>query len=150
YLTAALSAVSGAFYLAVVLPQMSPIILPATVAALVGLGVLNFLGIRESARTTAVFASIAAGGQLLAVLLTAVSLGPSGIVQSFTRLASGQALTPVVLVTGYAAAFLAFSGLESIAQLALAMREPRRLIASRAMLAVVVTMAITSPLLTLW
>jgi hypothetical protein len=40
--------------------------------------------------------------------------------------------------------------LESIAQLAPAMREPRRLVAGKAMFAVVMTMAITSPLLTLW
>src|SRR5437879_216039 len=45
---------------------------------------------------------------------------------------------------------LAFSGLESIAQLAPAMREPRKSVAYRAMGAVVMTMAITSPLLTLW
>jgi hypothetical protein len=40
--------------------------------------------------------------------------------------------------------------LESIAQLAPAMREPRRKVAYRAMAGVVITMAITSPLLTLW
>src|SRR5260370_29489712 len=44
----------------------------------------------------------------------------------------------------------AFSGGESIAQLAPSMREPRRKVAYRAMCAVVLTMAITSPLLTLW
>jgi hypothetical protein len=54
------------------------------------------------------------------------------------------------VITGYAAAFLAFSGLESIAQLSPAMREPRRAVAYRAMAMVVVTMAVTSPLLTLW
>jgi hypothetical protein len=55
-----------------------------------------------------------------------------------------------MLITGYAAAFLAFSGLETIAQLAPAMREVRRIVATRAMMAVVATMAVTSPLLTLW
>ena len=152
YLTAALSAVSGAMYLAVVVPGMSPqwIILSATVFALAGLGFLNLLGIKESARTTAIFACLAAGGQLLVVIATAIYLGPAGIVHSFSHLTSGPPLTPLNLITGYAAAFLAFSGLESIAQLAPAMRSPRRLVASRAMLAVVVTIAITSPLLTLW
>ncbi len=152
YLTAALSAVSGAFYLAVVIPGMSPswIILSATVFALVALGILNFVGIRESARTTAIFASMAAGGQLLVVFATAVYLGPAGIIHSFTYLTSGPPLSPLNIVTGYAAAFLAFSGLESIAQLAPAMRSPRKVVASRAMLAVVGTMVITSPLLTLW
>ncbi len=152
YLTAALSAVSGAFYLAVIFPAMSPqwIILSSTVIALVALGVLNFMGIKESARTTALFASVAAGAQLLVVVATAVYLGPAGILHSFAYLTSGPPMTPLVLVTGYAAAFLAFSGLESIAQLAPAMRQPRKSVATRAMAGVIMTMAVTSPLLTLW
>jgi Amino acid transporters len=150
YLTAALSALSGMLYLAVVAPYVSPWVTQATVAALIGLGVLNLLGIRESARTTAIFVVLAGIGQAAVVLATAVYLGPAGIVHSFSYLTDWRAMTPVVVLTGYGAAFLAFSGLESIAQLAPAMREPRRIVSSRAMIAVVVTMAITSPLLTLW
>jgi amino acid transporter len=152
YLTAALSALSGVIYLAVVLPSLGPlwITITVTVTALLGLGVLNVLGIKESARTTAVFSTMAAAGQLVVVVAVAVSLGPSGIIHSFTALTSGASLPLRSVVTGYAAAFLAFSGLESIAQLAPAMREPRRAVAYRAMGAVVITIAITSPLLTLW
>jgi amino acid transporter len=150
YLTAAISALSGMLYLAVVAPYVSPLVTQFTVAALIGLGVLNLLGIKESARTTAVFVMLAGIGQAAVVLATAVYLGPTGIVHSFVHLTDWRGLTPVVMLTGYGAAFLAFSGLESIAQLAPAMREPRRIVSSRAMLAVVVTMAITSPLLTLW
>jgi amino acid transporter len=152
YLTAALSALSGVLYLAVVAPALAPppITLTATVGALVVLGLLTAFGIKESARTTAFFASIAAGAQLLVVIAVAISLGPSGIMHSFSGLTSGPALPLTGVVVGYAAAFLAFSGLESIAQLAPAMREPRRVVATRAMLAVIMTMAITSPLLTLW
>jgi len=152
YLTAALSALSGVFYLAVVLPGLSPqwVILSMTVGALVVLGLLNAFGIKESARTTAVFACLAAGGQLAIVLATAIYLGPAGVVRSFSAINTGPALTPFLIISGYAAAFLAFSGLESIAQLAPAMREPRRMVAYRAMAGVVLTMAITSPLLTLW
>jgi amino acid transporter len=150
FLTAALSALSGALYLAVVAPWVTPFVLYATVLALLGLGALNLLGIRESARTTMIFATLAAAGQLAVVVATAIYLGPSGILHSFTAVTTGPALTLPLLITGYGAAFLAFSGLESIAQLAPAMREPRRVVAYRAMAAVVLTMAITSPLLTLW
>ncbi len=150
YLTAALSALSGAFYLSVVAPWLTPWAVHATVAALLALGVLNLLGIKESARTTAVFVCLAAAGQLVVVLASAIYLGPAGIIHSFSQITTGPRLTPIVLLTGYGAAFLAFSGLESIAQLAPAMREPRRSTAYRAMGAVVLTMAITSPLLTLW
>jgi amino acid transporter len=152
YLTAALSALSGVLYLAVVAPALAPpsITLGATVFALVVLGLLNAYGIKESARVTAFFATVAATGQLVVVIAVAVSLGPPGILHSFTRLTAGPAIPFTGLVMGYAAAFLAFSGLESVAQLAPAMREPRRMVANRAMLAVVLTIAITSPLLTLW
>ena len=150
YLTAALSALSGVLYLAVVMPGLIPWAMYATVGALIALGVLNLLGIKESARTTAIFVCFAGAGQLAVVIATALYLGPSGIMHSFSAVTRGPALTPILLLTGYGAAFLAFSGLESIAQLAPAMREPRRTVAYRAMGAVVLTMAITSPLLTLW
>jgi amino acid transporter len=152
YLTAALSALSGVFYIAVVIPGLTAqwVVLSVTVGALLGLGVLNFLGIKESARTTALFATIAAGAQLLVVIAVAIYLGPTGIINSFKSLGSGPALPLGSIIVGYAAAFLAFSGLESIAQLAPAMREPRRKVAFRAMGAVIMTIAITSPLLTLW
>ncbi|HVS49287.1 MAG TPA: APC family permease [Candidatus Dormibacteraeota bacterium] len=150
YLTAALSALSGALYLAVVMPSLLPWAMYATVAALLALGILNLLGIKESARTTAVFVCFAGAGQLAVVAATAIYLGPAGILHSFSAVTLGPPLTPLLLITGYGAAFLAFSGLESIAQLAPAMRAPRRTVAYRAMGAVVLTMAITSPLLTLW
>jgi amino acid transporter len=150
YLTAALSVLSGFLYMAVVAPGLKLIVLPLTVGGLVGLGLLNALGIKESARASAAVAVVAAAGQLLVVLAVVVSLGPAGIVHTFQAITHGPRLTPLVLITGYAAAFLAFSGLESIAQLSPAMREPRRVVAYRAMAIVVATMAVTSPLLTLW
>jgi amino acid transporter len=150
YLTAALSALSGVFYLAVLAPGLTVWAVEATVVALLALGFLNWLGIKESARTTAIFASLAGAGQLAVVAATAFYLGPSEIVHSFSAVFSGKPMTPLFLITGYGAAFLAFSGLESIAQLAPAMREPRRSVAYKAMGAVILTMMITSPLLTLW
>jgi amino acid transporter len=150
FLTAALSALSGVLYLAVLLPFLNGVALQATVGALVALCILNLVGIKESARTTAIFACLAGAGQVLVVFSTAIYLGPAGVVHSFGAITHGPPLTPILLLTGYGAAFLAFSGLESVAQLAPAMREPRKRVAFRAMTAVVLTMAITSPLLTLW
>jgi amino acid transporter len=85
YLTAALSALSGVLYIAVVIPHLTAqaVVLSATVGALIALGVLNFIGIKESARTTALFATLAAAGQLLVVIAVAIYLGPSGIIHSF-------------------------------------------------------------------
>ncbi|MGH7762304.1 MAG: APC family permease [Candidatus Dormibacteraceae bacterium] len=150
FLTAALSALSGVLYLAVVMPSLKNVALQATVGALIALGILNLLGIKESARATAFVACLAGAGQLAVVFATAAYLGPAGVLRSFSAITHGTPLTPLLLITGYGAAFLAFSGLESVAQLAPAMREPRKKVAFRAMTAVVLTMAITSPLLTLW
>jgi amino acid transporter len=150
FLTASLSALSGVIYLTVVAPSLKPLVLVITVAALTVLGLLNLIGVRASAQVTAVFATIAAAGQLAVVAAVAVHLGPSGVINSFSHLLSGPPLTPLGLLTGFSGAFLAFSGLESIAQLAPAMAEPRRRVAPIAMSLVVVTVAVTSPLLTLW
>lgn len=150
FLTAGVSGLSGVTYLSIVEPAIAPLVLQLTVAALLGLGVLNALGLRQSARTTAVFAVAAAAAQLAVVVATAAYLGPRGVIDSFRAVTTGAAMSMTTLVTGYGAAFLAFSGLESIAQLAPSMREPRRTVAYRAMSGVAITMLLTSPLLTLW
>src|SRR5690348_4691166 len=79
------------------------------------------------------------------------ALNISGIRDSFSFVTQGPPpLTPLTILTGFGAAFLAFSGLESVAQIAPAMRSPRRVTAYRTMALVILTMTITSPLLTLW
>jgi hypothetical protein len=77
-------------------------------------------------------------------------LGPDHMFDSIHQVLAGPRLTPIFLLTGYAGAFLAFSGLESIAQLSPALADPRRRVANLGMGLVVVTIALTSPLLTLW
>jgi len=152
YLTAAISAFSGIEYLAVVVPPIAFLnAIPATLVALGALALLNIFGIRESARLSFIAAAIAAAGQLIVVAVIAIHLGPTGVVRSFDAIGQGPPpLTPIVLVTGFGAAFLAFSGLESVAQIAPAMRSPRSITAYRTMALVILSMALTSPLLTLW
>jgi amino acid transporter len=152
YLTAALSAFSGVSYLAVVVPAAGwGSAIPGTLVALAALALLNLVGIRESATVSFVAAILAAAGQLVVVVIVAVSLGPAGIVHSLQAVGQGPPpLTPLTLVFGFGAAFLAFSGLESVAQIAPAMRSPRRRTAYRTMGLVIVLMLITSPILSLW
>jgi len=150
FLTAAISGISGLIYLSVVAPALKPIVLPATVVALVILALLNLIGVSASAKATAVVASIAAASQLAVVVAVVVSVGPNHILSTIPKAFAGKHLTPLTLLTGYAGAFLAFSGLESIAQLAPTMQEPRRRVSRVTMGAVVATVALTSPLLTLW
>jgi len=152
YLTAAISAFSGIAYLAVVLPAVGlGNAVPGTLVALAGLALLNIYGIRESASVSFVADALAAAAQLAVVAAVAVHLGTAGVMHSFSAVTQGPPpLTPLTIITGFGAAFLAFSGLESVAQIAPAMRTPRRVTAYRTMALVILTMTITSPLLTLW
>jgi len=152
YLTAALSAFSGVSYLAVVFPAAGwGAAIPGTLIALGALALLNVYGIRESATVSFIAAILAAAGQLVVVVVVAVALGPAGILHSFQQVGQGPpSLSPLTLVFGFGAAFLAFSGLESVAQIAPAMRSPRRTTAYRTMALVIVLMLLTSPILSLW
>jgi len=152
FLTAAISALSGIIYLSDVLPVLKPvpIQIAVTLAALVVLALLNLVGVSASATVNATFATIAAASQLLVVAAVIVHVGPARLLADLPRVLSGPHLTPLTILTGYAGAFLAFSGLESISQLSPAMAEPRRRITRLAMGAVVASIGLTSPLLTLW
>jgi amino acid transporter len=150
FLTAALSALSGLIYLTVIAPDLKGTVVALTVTALILIAILNLMGISANARITAVVAAIAISSQLAVIIAVLVHVGIGGALAAVPKAVSGPRISGVGLVTGYAGAFLAFSGLESISQLAPAMAPPNRRTAPRAMLLVVITVAITSPLLTLW
>ncbi len=150
FLTASLSSLSGIIYLQVIIQSIKPIVLPLTILALVLLGLLNLWGIKESAGVSAVAATVAFLGDLvvLGVVFTHVPFGM--ILRVFQEVFTIRQLTGVTLLTGYAGAFLAFSGLESISQLAPVMRVPRKRVSGVALLLVVLTVGLTSPLLTVF
>jgi amino acid transporter len=146
--TAAISAASGFAYLASLAPAAEPLQAPLAITGLLLLGALNWIGIRESASASAVF-GVAALGVLLVLLATtatAVSAADWGRVGG-ALLAAGDVPLGQAAV-GFAAAWLAFSGLESLAQISPAMAEPRRRTARIAMALVVVALLVTSPILT--
>jgi len=152
FLTAALSALSGIIYLSDVVPAIhaTGTIILISVGALVLLGLLNLVGVSESATVNSTFATVAALSQLAVVLSVIVVVGPVQLIADLPRVFTGPRLTPLLVLTGYAGAFLAFSGLESISQLSPVMAEPRRQTTRLAMRLVVLSMVVTSPLLTLW
>jgi amino acid transporter len=150
FLTAGISATSGVIYLSVLLAPLSLFVVLAAVAALLLLGLVNLIGIATSAEITAFFAIAAAATQMAVVIAVIVAFGPARIVADFGEMFAGPHLTPADAVVGFAGAFLAFSGLESIAQLSPAMKSPRSRTSPRTMFYVVLTLLVTSPLLTLW
>jgi amino acid transporter len=126
------------------------LLLVGTVVVLILLGVLNWWGVSESAAVSAVGAVIAFTSDVAIVLEIALHVPFSTLLHLIPEMFAGRSLTPLALLTGFAGSFLAFSGLESISQLSPVMKTPRKRTSRLALLAVVLTVGITSPLLTLF
>jgi amino acid transporter len=149
FLTAAISSLSGLQYFQFVLPAISPYVLPGTIAVLLLLGILNWWGIRESAAVSAVIAVAAFVSDIVILLVVLISVPMPTILSLLGDMFTGK-LTFVTTLTGFAGAFLAFSGLESISQLSPVMRIPRRKTVTLALGLVVITVGLTSPFLTIF
>jgi amino acid transporter len=150
FLTAAISCLSGMLYLSVVLPALGPYTLWVTVGILILLGILNWVGVSESARVSLVGAVIAFLSDLAILFTVFTHISVPEFFSLIHDMFSGQHLTATSLLVGFAGSFLAFSGLESISQLSPVMRQPHKKVAGLAMLFVVLTIGITSPFLTLF
>jgi amino acid transporter len=150
FLTAAISSLSGLHYFSLLVPALAPYVLLITILVVLGLGVLNWWGVQESATVSAVIASLAFASDVVIVLVVLIHVPSGTIVAIFGEIFKGGELTGVTILTGYAGAFLAFSGLESIAQLAPVMRVPRRKVVSVALATVALTVGFTGPLLTIF
>lgn len=164
FLTSAISGVSGMYYLANLLrrseffpPVLTEVmgdpkdlVVAMTIVLLLALMVVNLIGIRESASVTSTFAMY----EIVAVIAL-VGMGGWWLTQrhAWGTLVHGvfhpdMQVTPLVLAGGYATTWLAFSGLESAAQLSGAMMAPVKRTASKAMWAVVISVGLMTPFLT--
>lgn len=150
FLTSALSGVAGLYYLATLLPGAKEWVLPVSAILFAALAILNIVGLRESAQVIAWLAGI----QILVAfaLAGAAALGLEGpaawrgLVDHVVK-PEGE-LTAWRLLTGYSATWLAYSGLESASQVSGAMIPPVRKTALKAMILVILFIAVLSPVLT--
>jgi amino acid transporter len=161
FLTAAISSLSGVQYVSVVLPAIGPsitlpvfgpiqvIVLLITFSILILLGILNWIGISESAKVSLVGAVIAFASDVAILITVFIHISFATFLSLFPAMFVHESLTPVSILIGFAGSFLAFSGLESISQLSPVMKTPRKRVAGMALLFVVLTIGITSPLLTM-
>ena len=147
FLTAAISSMSGFHYLASVVPAIKPMILPLAMTGLVMLASLNIVGIRESATVALTMAAAAFAVNLVLVVVVALHMTPEQFSHIWHQAQSLRTLDWRTLLIGYGGAWLAFSGLESLNQLAPAMRLPLKKTSALTMIAVVVTMLLTAPIL---
>ena len=148
FLTAAISAVSGLQYLAGLFPALDHWLVTGATIAIVLLGLLNYVGVRESAILTTVLAvaSFATNVVLLTVVSVKLDRGQWQLVLDQFRSASALPAWP--LLVGFSGSWLAYSGLESISQIAPALKPPREKTALRAMILVMAAILLTSPLAT--
>jgi amino acid transporter/nucleotide-binding universal stress UspA family protein len=148
FLTTAISAVAGFQYIGSAFPGIDAHIVLLACAGVGVLAALNIIGIRESATVALVMASASFLANSVVIGIAAFSMDSAQWSSVLSKLASTRGISSYQLLAGFSSAWLAFSGLESISQLSPTMRFPLRRTARRAMLAVIVTMIVTSPVLT--
>jgi amino acid transporter/nucleotide-binding universal stress UspA family protein len=149
FLTAAISSVSAFQYLGSVVPWFAHHVELMAGLGLVLLGVINIVGIRESAMVALWMAVASLAVNLVVVATVSLSLTAEQWRFAWDQMRAVSTLPVRSALVGFAGAWLAFSGLESISQLSPAMKQPIRRTAVLAMILVVITMALTSPTLTL-
>jgi amino acid transporter/nucleotide-binding universal stress UspA family protein len=148
FLTTAISAVSGFQYVGSAFNALDAHVVLLSCAGVAVLAALNIIGIRESATVSLVMACASFVVNLIVIGFAVVAMDGEQWNIVFSHLGTGPSLSTFDLLVGFASAWLAFSGLESISQLSPAMRFPLRRTTRRAMIAVVVSMVVTSPVLT--
>jgi amino acid transporter len=148
FLTAAISAVSAFQYIGSVLPFLAAHVEIAAAAGLVLLALINMIGIKESATLALYMAGASFAVNLVVLAVVASQLTPDQWAYAWSQAHAIRGVSTTSALVGFAGAWLAFSGLESISQLSPAMKNPIRSTASKAMLLVILTMALTSPTLT--
>jgi amino acid transporter/nucleotide-binding universal stress UspA family protein len=148
FLTSAISAVSGFQYIGSVFSAVDNHIVLLSCVGVGILAALNIIGIRESATVALVMASTAFVVNLVVIGFAVVTMDAEQWQNVLGHLSLRKEVSSYELLVGFSAAWLAFSGLESISQLSPAMRLPLRRTTRLAMAAVMFTMIVTSPVLT--
>jgi amino acid transporter/nucleotide-binding universal stress UspA family protein len=148
FLTGAISAVSGVQYLAGLFPVLDHWLVPGACLAIMLLGVLNYVGVRESAILTAGLAVASFAVNVVVIVTVSVQLDRAQWQLVLAQFQSAAALPPWPLLVGFSGSWLAYSGLESISQIAPALQPPRERTALRAMVLVMAAILLTSPLAT--
>jgi len=146
-LTIAISVVTALHYIAAVRPFAHEIPVLSVVALLL-LGTLHWVGVRELPRVALALAiaALVCEGALVAAVLA--QLTPTKWMAVWSNLHQIASERWTETATGFAAAWLAFSGLESLGQLAPAVREPRRRVLRIAGTLVVISLVVTVPTFT--
>jgi len=148
FLTSSISSVSAFQYVGSVIPFMKDHVEVLASVGLLLLGTINIIGIKESASVALYMAIASLISNLVVIGVVASRMTPEQWALAGHQLTAVRELPIQHALAGFAGAWLAFSGLESISQLSPAMRLPIRKTAAYAMAAVVLTVSVTAPILT--
>ncbi len=149
FLTTAISTVAGFQYVGSIIPALDHHVVLLASGGVVLLAALNIIGIRESAMAALVMATSALVVDVVVIGSSLYTMDAAQWQEAWRHLRAGRSLSSYDLLVGFGAAWLAFSGLESISQISPAMRLPLRRTTRIAMGAVIVTIVLTSPVLSL-
>ena len=147
-LTIALSAVTAMHYLATLKPIWPSEAYVFSLVAILVVGFLSWSGPGMVARL-ALFGGIAAlavDGWMFATVVR--HLRPADWAEMLTDVTRLRALSAANLASGFAGAWLAYSGLESLSQLAPSVREPRRKVIRVASALLIFSVLVTVPVFT--
>ena len=147
FLAASIGARAGVAYLGTVV-NLPGGTLALSCAALLVLGLLNLVGVRASAVVSFVMGAAGFVTQLVVVMVTALGLSPAEWAALRAQLGAVTHVSGAQLLSGFGAAWLAFSGLEALGQISGSLRRPRRRVAYLAMGLVFGSVVVTAPLLT--
>ena len=150
FLTSSISATSAFYYVGSLFPAFEDHVVAYSCLGIFLLALLNIIGIRESATVALWMAAAALAIDVWVIACTLAHLGPRELDRIASVVRHSEGLTPRTALIGFAGAWLAFSGLESIAQLSPTMKEPLHKNIRTALLAVIVTVLLTAPVLTLF
>lgn len=148
FLTAAISAVSSFQYIGSAIPFIDSHTVLLACLGLIALALINVVGIRESAAIALVMAVTAFLADLMVIGFSLRVMSPLQWWEALQSLSPDREMSVRDVLVGFGAAWLAFSGLESISQLTPSIRFPIRRTTRLAMAAIVGTMVLTSPILT--
>src|SRR5688572_4990169 len=152
FITSAISGVAAMYYLQSLAGFEKSLAVPLACGCLVGLLVLNIIGLKESASVASAVTIFKLFVTAILVALAIFKITALGQWSSFFAFlldpGEGRKLTATLIIMGYAETWLAYSALESGAQLSAAMADPVRRTASRAMWGVIGVISSVSPALT--
>src|ERR1051326_6542698 len=97
FLTAAISCLSGMIYLSVVIPPLKPYALEITIVVLVLLGILNWVGISESAKVSLVGAVIAFASDIAILITVFTHISFATFLSLFPRMFQNHVLGPATV-----------------------------------------------------